>query len=305
MAFSKWSMRTVFNRTLLPRKRISKTALLRHALDSGPVSSMGQAFRGNDGSTSKESWRSRHARIVWPLVCGSALLLLAACSVTVRPGAPTATPPVESQAPLLATATAVAPTAPDMLERLARECRRYGNCEEPTNWDAIVLALEYRPLQLPVLAPGDACPETPIRSVEGYLYQVMGEGPVYGLPYLSVVSVNWSALYTHDGWYWNKVVWTRDPQYRTHCDRGRQLNGPETLRFQRMGDGHPAPELAHSSLHFPAYTTGNRLDTRGSGWWEELFTWVVVRTPGCYGVQIDGAGFSTTIVFEVYGPYAQ
>ena len=190
-----------------------------------------------------------------------------------------------------------------MLERIARECRRYGNCEEPTNWDAIVLALEYRPLQLPVLAPGDACPETPIRSVEGYLYQVMGEGPVYGLPYLSVVSVNWSALYTHDGWYWNKVVWTRDPQYTGPIViRGRQLNGPATLRFQWIREGNPSPELAHSSLHVPAYTTGNRLDTRGSGWWEEFMTYVVVRAPGCYGVQIDGVGFSTTIVFAVPAP---
>ena len=32
-------------------------------------------------------------------------------------------------------------------------------------------------------------------------------------------------------------------------------------------------------------------------------TYVVVRAPGCYGVQIDGVGFSTVIVFEVQGPY--
>ncbi len=295
MALPIWSLLNVCKRSLFPGKRESKTQLLRRALDSG--------IRRIDGSTSEKPWRSRHVRIVRPLViAGVYLLLLAACSVTVHPGAPTATPTVESKAQLLATATAVAPTAPDMLERLARECRRYGNCDEPTNWNAIVLALEQRPLQLPVLEPGDACAETPIRSVEGYLYQVMGEGPVYSLPYLTSMSINWSALYAHDGWYWNKVVWTRDPQYTGPIViRGRQLNGPESLRFQRMGDGHPAPELAHSSLHFPAYTTGNRLDTRGSGWWEELFTWVVVRAPGCYGVQIDGIGFSTTIVFEVFG----
>ena len=303
MAFSKWSLRAVCNRSLLPRKQISKMALLRRALDSGPVSSMGQAFRGNDGSTSKESWRSRHARIVWPLVCGSALLLLAACSVTVRPGAPSAAPPVESQAPLLATATAVAPTAPDMLERLARECRRYGNCEEPTNWDAIVLALEQRLLQLPDLDEGDACPEPLIRSVEGYLYEVIGEGPVYALFYLLIVSANGNVNYAHDGWHWNKVVWTRDPQYTGPIViPGRQLNGPATLRFQWIREGNPSPELAHSSLHVPAYTTGNRLDTRGSGWWEEFMTYVVVRAPGCYGVQIDGVGFSTTIVFAVPAP---
>ena len=302
MALSKCSLRAVCSRSLHPRKRKSKTLLPRRALDSGPVSSMGQAFRGNDGSTSKESCQSRHARIVWLFLCGSALLLLAACSVTVHPGAPTATPTVESKAQLLATATAVAPTAPDMLERIARECRRYGNCDEPTNWDAIVLALEQRLLQLPDLDEGDACPEPLIRSVEGYLYEVIGEGPVYALFYLLIVSANGNVNYAHDGWHWNKVVWTRAPQYTGPIViRGRQLNGPETLRFQIIGAG-PSPELAHSSLHVPAYTTGNRLDTRGSGWWEEFMTYVVVRAPGCYGVQIDGVGFSTTIVFAVPAP---
>ena len=304
MAFSKWSLRAVCNRSLLPRKQISKKALLRSALDSGPVSSMGQAFRGNDGSTSKESWRSRHARIVWPLVCGSALLLLAACSVTVRPGAPSAAPPVESQAPLLATATAVAPTAPDMLERLARECRRYGNCEEPTNWDAIVLALEQRPLQLPALKPDAACPEPFIRSVEGYDFEVIGEGPVYSLFYLLLIRADGMYnAYEQDGWYWNKVVWARDPQYTGPVViRGRQLDGPATLRFQWIREGDPSPELARSSLHVPPYSPESSRLTGGSGWWEEIMTYVVVRAPGCYGVQIDGVGFSTTIVFAVPAP---
>ena len=94
------------------------------------------------------------------------------------------------------------------------------------------------------------------------------------------------------------MVWTRDPQYTGPIViRGRQLDGPATLRFQTDGEGHPSPELAHSSLHVPPYTPENRRLTDGSGWWEEIMTYVVVRAPGCYGVQIDGVGFSTTIVF--------
>ena len=296
MALPNWSLLNVCKRSLFPGKRESKTQLLRRALDSG--------IRRIDGSTSEKPWRSRHSRLLRLLViAGVYLLLLAACNGVVHYEAPAATPTVAPKAQLLATATAVAPTAPDMLERLARECRRYGNCDEPTNWDAIILALEQRPLQLPVLSPGDSCPEPPLRSVEGYLYEVIGEGPVYSLFYLLTVSANGNINYAHDGWHWNKVVWTRDPQYTGPIViRGRQLNGPESLRFQRMGDGHPAPELTHSSLHVPAYTTGNRRDTRNSDWWEELATWVVVRTPGCYGVQIDGVDFSTTIVFAVHGP---
>ena len=138
--------------------------------------------------------------------------------------------------------------------------------------------------------------------VAGYLYEVRGEGPVYGLPYLSIVSVNGNAEYAHDGWHWNKVVWARDWQYTGPIViRGRRMDGPATLRFQRMADGRPGPDLAHSSLHVPAYTTGNRPDTRGTGSWEEIFTWVVVRSPGCYGVQVDGVDFSNVIVFRVHG----
>ena len=238
-------------------------------------------------------------RIAWPLViAGVYLLLLAACSVTVRPGAATATPRGDSEAQLLATATAVAPTAPEMLERLTQECRQYGNCDEPTHWDTIVLALEQRPLQLPDLNPGDACPEPSLRSVSGYPFEVVGDGPLYGLRYLMAVRANGNVAYAHERWHWNKVIWARDPQYKGPIViRGRQLNGHEILRFQNMRDGDPSLELAHSSLHVPAYTGGNRDDAPG---WEDIRTWVVVRAPGCYGVQIDGVGFSTTITFEVF-----
>ncbi len=30
-------------------------------------------------------------------------------------------------------------------------------------------------------------------------------------------------------------------------------------------------------------------------------TYVVVRAPGCFGVQIDGVGFSNVIFFRVHG----
>lgn len=289
----RWSLRSFRKRWILPRKPEFRTHLLRDALDSG--------FRRKDEPVLDKRKRLLGLRLLRSIaIAGVFLLLLAACSVTVRPGTPSATPTADPEAQLLATATAVAPTAPEMLERLAQECGRYGNCDEPTNWDAIVLALEQRPLQLPDMEPGDACPGPPIRSVEGYLYEVIGEGPVYALFYLLIVSANGNVNYAHEGWHWNKVVWTRDPQYTGPIViRGRQLNGPESLRFQMMGVG-PSPDLAHSSLHVPAYTTGNRRDTRNSDWWEEIMTWAVVRTPGCYGVQIDGVGFSTTIVFEVF-----
>ncbi len=243
-------------------------------------------------------------RMVCPLaLAGALLLLLAACNGVVQPVAPAATPTAAPAVHLLATATAVAPSAPAMRERLAQECRRYGNCDSPPYWDALVLALEQRPLQLPALDPDAACSEPDTRLVEGYDFDVIGEGPVYSLFYLLTVSVNGNVDRAQNGWHWNKVVWARDPQYEGPIViRGRQLDGPATLRFQWKKDGDPSPDLAHASLHVPPYSPGISRLTDGSGRWEEMMTWVVVRAPGCYGVQIDGEDFSTVIIFRVKGP---
>ena len=295
MALSTWSLRTVYNRWSLPHKPEIGTYLLCRAVDSG--------LRRNDELTSEKRQPILGFRMVRPLAIASVLLfLLAACSVVVYPEAPATAQPAESEAQLLATATAVAPSAPEMRDRLAQECRRYGNCDEPTHWDALVLALEQRPLQLPELDPGDACQNPLMRTVEGYDFEVIGQGPVYSLGYLSSLHTHGTTGYTHDGWHWNKVVWARDPQYRGPIViRGRQLDGPASLRFQWIREGDPSPELAHASLHVPPYSPGISRLTDGAGQWEEMMTYVVVRVPGCYGVQIDGVDFSTTIVFAVHG----
>ena len=300
MALPNWTLLNVCKRSLFPGKRESKTQLLRRALDSG--------IRRIDGSTSEKPWRSRHVRIVRPLViAGVYLLLLAACSVTVHPDTLTATPPVETEAHLVATATAVAPDNARLRERLAQECEWYGECDGPSRWDAIVLALEQRPLRLPVLAPSDACPETPDRWVEGFRYELVGDGPVYGLAlHMEVVRADESYFPAHDGWYWSKVVWARDLQYPgPFVIRGRQLNGPEIIRFEQFvpgGPSGPTPEHVFSSLHYPPYTTRDHRGIQDSPGWEDIGSYVVVRTPGCYGVQIDGIGFSTVIVFAVPVP---
>ena len=248
MASSKWSLRAVFNRSLLPRKWISKTALLRSALDSG--------FRRNDGPPSEEPWLSLHVPIKWQLLlCGSVLLImLAACSVVVPPEASTSTESVESETDLLATATAVAPAASQLRARLAQECEWYGECDGPSRWDAIVLALEQRPLRLPVLAPSDACPETPDRWVEGFRYELVGDGPVYGLAlHMEVVRADESYFPAHDGWYWSKVVWARDLQYPgPFVIRGQQLNGPEIIRFEQLVPGGPLRPNAGACLFVAA-----------------------------------------------------
>ena len=126
----KSTLRTNFKRCLHPRKPGLRKQLLHSTLNSG--------FRRNDGSTAPRPWRCRHTRSVWQLVCaGVYLLLLTACSVALKPAAaPKNTPTPVPEVQLLATATAVAPSEPEMLARLARECR-YRNCDEPNHWGAI------------------------------------------------------------------------------------------------------------------------------------------------------------------------
>jgi hypothetical protein len=63
--------------------------------------------------------------------------------------------------------------------------------------------------------------------------------------------------------------------------RGHQVDGPDPLQF----DHDLAPQL-----RFPA---GER---RGQRLAHGSFT--RVRAPGCYAYQVDGLGFSYTIVFE-------
>jgi hypothetical protein len=82
-------------------------------------------------------------------------------------------------------------------------------------------------------------------------------------------------------WFGKKVLWAVDTAYRGPVlVRGRQLDGPNPLRFNR---GVVPPR----ELQIPASPP-----PRG----QPSFT--RVRAPGCYGYQVDGVGFSYVIVFE-------
>ncbi len=84
-----------------------------------------------------------------------------------------------------------------------------------------------------------------------------------------------------------KAMWAVDPRYvGPVLVRGRQLDGDDVLRFEKgepgfydAGRAHPAAELRESGGYVhPAVTR--------------------VRTPGCYAYQVDGIGFSYSIVFR-------
>jgi hypothetical protein len=84
-----------------------------------------------------------------------------------------------------------------------------------------------------------------------------------------------------------KAMWAIDPRYvGPVLVRGRQLDGDDILRFEKGEPGfsdetraHPTVELHESGGYVhPAVTR--------------------VRTLGCYAYQVDGIGFSYSIVFR-------
>jgi hypothetical protein len=111
-----------------------------------------------------------------------------------------------------------------------------------------------------------ASPWMPERSLEA---PVEHDGPLYA---------EWGVF---------KAMWAIDPAYAGPVlVRGRQLDGDDVLRFEKGEPGfsdatraHPSTELQESGGYVhPAVTR--------------------VRTLGCYAYQVDGVGFSYSIVFR-------
>ena len=149
-----------------------------------------------------------------------------------------------------------------------------------------------RPLHVPTLAAGSACPTT---TAEGNLGEhgnldvpsapAFGPGPAYPalasdgghavLHYLP----NWG----YEGWDGTKLLWTVPRYNGPYIVRGRQLDGPNELRFDQ------GPQWSNK-LHDELRLVGSypRLNPAAT----------FLRAPGCYAYQVDGRGFSYLIVFD-------
>jgi hypothetical protein len=164
---------------------------------------------------------------------------------------------------------------------------------EPVNvWQRL-----QRPLRVPTIAGGSTCPTTSpdpkgnlTRIDRGLTGIAWGKGPAYpgalhsekGRPTLRYVDpIPPQSLFYGSKWFGQKVVWVIDPAYRgPMLVRGRQVDGPNELRFNRG----VIPPREMQILPSPSLRT------------EPFFT--RVRASGCYGYQVDGLGFSSVIVFE-------
>lgn len=159
----------------------------------------------------------------------------------------------------------------------------------------------HRPLDLPQLLAGDACPVSPIdqrvdwESANIFGGSGIGRGPVYpGLGADPTGHVTTTRGPIDGSWFGGKLFWYVKPSYRGRVlIRGRRLDGRESLRF--VDDGRRSRELRikrKSDISWHGQPPGSRGEP----------SYLVIRASGCYGVQMDGTRFSRTVVFTASTP---
>jgi hypothetical protein len=163
-----------------------------------------------------------------------------------------------------------------------------------------VVAPLRRPLHLPKLTAGEACPVSTTRELPqggGFTGPITatGPGPVY-MANPSTISFDYpptgDSSYQGSNWGGQKVIWAIDSSYLGPLLlRGARLDGPQELRFDHYldaygaGDGNGAfPELAYPAQEVKSLRTPPSA--------------VRMQAAGCYAIQVDGTSFSEIIVFR-------
>lgn len=154
----------------------------------------------------------------------------------------------------------------------------------------------HRPLHLPELAAGEACPVSSVDeridwdSANIFGGSGIGRGPAYpGLGGADPVG-HFHAPTRMDGMFGEKLFWYVRPSHRGRVlVRGRQLDGGGVVGWLKRRKG-----VVHQLRIKPGQTVTWRGQPPGS---RGVPTGTFVSGSGCYAVQIDGARFSRTIVF--------
>ena len=153
-----------------------------------------------------------------------------------------------------------------------------------------------RPLHIPRVAPGSACPTSGATGQlpsPPFVGTKFGRGPVYptfGRVDQALIHFQYpppsTSAWPKSAWSGQKVMWVSSPRYHSPTlIRGRQLDGPNRLRFD---DG----ELP--SVEKRIRTWGRNASSR----WGASASLTRLRAPGCYGYQIDSLTFSRVVVFQ-------
>jgi hypothetical protein len=173
---------------------------------------------------------------------------------------------------------AASPSAPSPTIRLDP----VGNVLPPLADDETWKELTARSIQLPRVA--SECPISPTTERSSATGALAGNGPVYAVGNAIAYGARNSV-----GLLPAKVLWVAAPDYPGPAlIRGRQLDGPGGLFFSNSRNV--------TELRFDL-DTRVRAGASDQGW-RYLPSTVDVEAPGCYGFQIDGPGWTTTIVMR-------
>jgi hypothetical protein len=163
----------------------------------------------------------------------------------------------------------------------------------PDTGDAAIAALINRPLRLPTVAAGAACPVSgvTVRSpvVQPADARGLGTGPLY--PITFYIGENGTMVLGGQtrgpgGLYELKVVWATSGGYR----------GPAVVRVERI-DG---PGRGYVRLYYDVSAArGDVVVFPPTEFPSDFPASTNVSGPGCWAYQIDGAGLEEVIVFRV------
>jgi hypothetical protein len=148
-----------------------------------------------------------------------------------------------------------------------------------------------RPLHLPSVARGAACPVTAGGRPSPDVAIALGSGPAYPVlgfegnhaPPSPKAVVPLYAEERKGNVYWHKTLWAVRPTYDGPVlIRGAGIDPPQPMRFgyddRQLGELEFPPQQSDSWRYGPSFT--------------------IVPGPGCFAFQVDGVNFSKVIVFE-------
>ena len=174
-------------------------------------------------------------------------------------------------------------------------------------------ALLRRPIALPRLASGQPCPITTKRTitVDGQPYEgALGRGPAYFYPFELPRDRN--GVYHLSGarevrsWFIPVGMWWVHPGERDPIlIRARRLDGGGQMLLGGWGPAQGPVTMLDDGQEVAPFATGTVLtqhdvpNVTSSGWTNYPPAYFAMRSPGCYGLQVDGVSFSYPVVMKI------